>query len=231
MINRIFETLEKKYGWRGWWPSTPAGKNTPEYHKPKNYSYSAAEKFEIAVGAILTQNAAWSNVVTALVNLNKLNCFAPEKMLKLDDAKFIEAIRPSGYFNQKLKKLKYLCDFFNKNKWTDLEKKDTLELRAELLGIWGVGRETADSIVLYAFNKPVFVVDAYTKRILHRCSIISGSEDYDDIRILIEKNIPYKINIYKNYHAVIVEHCKQFCKTKPLCAGCALKSVCRFQSI
>ncbi|HPP87700.1 MAG TPA: endonuclease [bacterium] len=226
-INKIFSALDKKYGWLGWWPSTPPDKEYPEYHKSKNYKYSEYEKFEIAIGAILTQNTAWSNVVKALYNLKKLKCSSPEKMLEIEETKILEAIKPSGYYNQKLKKMRYLCEFLIKNNWRDLEKLDISELRKRLLDIWGIGKETADSIILYVFNKPIFVVDAYTRRILQRCEIIDAKKDYDEIRILIEKNIPKKVNLYKNYHAAIVEHCKYNCKIKPLCEHCIIKNYCK----
>ena len=226
MINRVFEKLENYYGWRGWWPSTLDGKLSPEYHKSKKYKYSNAEKFEIAVGAILTQNAAWINVVKALENLKKLRIDSPEKILKTDKEKIITAIRPSGYYNQKYKKIIFLSEFFALNSFEKLDKLDTLEIRNKFLEIWGVGKETADSIVLYVFNKPVFVVDAYTRRVFKRNGIISGKEDYDEIRLLIENRIPLNILKYKNYHAVIVELCKQFCRTKPICGNCILKKIC-----
>ncbi|HPG30009.1 MAG TPA: endonuclease [bacterium] len=226
MINRIFEKIENYYGWLGWWPSTPLGKSSPEYHKSKKYKYSKSEKFEIAVGAVLTQNAAWINVVKALENLKKLRIDSPEKILKTDKEKIIAAIRPSGYYNQKYKKIIFLSEFFIANSIEKLEKLEPLFLRNKFLEIWGVGKETADSIISYVFNKPVFVVDAYTRRVFKRNGIISGKEDYDEIRVLIENIIPLNILKYKNYHAVIVELCKQFCKTKPDCGNCVISNIC-----
>ena len=225
-INFLFEKLEKKYKWRGWWPSTPEGKKTPEYHKSKKYKYTDNEKFEIAVGAILTQNTAWTNVIKALENLNFLGVNLPEKLLKTEEDLLLNAIKPSGYYNQKLKKIKCLSEFFIKNSFKTLNKKNAADLRFMFLNIWGIGRETADSIILYVFNKPIFVIDAYTRRVLKRNGIIEGNEDYDEIRELVENNIPHNVNKYKNYHAVIVELCKQYCKTNPDCKNCILNEYC-----
>ncbi len=226
-ISNIFLILDKHFGWRGWWPSTPPGKFAPEYHLQKNYLFSIYELYEIMFGAILTQNAAWTNVEKALKNLIALKIFTPSDIIQADETIVISAIKPSGYFNQKYKKLKFLSEFLINNPIEKLREKKVEELRQIFLNIWGIGRETADSIVLYAFDKPIFVVDAYTRRILKRSGIIFGNEDYDYIRKLIEQNISPNVLIYKNYHAVIVELCKEYCKTKPICNNCPLSLLCK----
>jgi len=219
-IKKLFEVLDQNYKWLGWWPSTPENGAEPEYHRDSDYIYSEKEIYEIIFGAILTQNAAWINVVKALTDLRKIRVFSPEDILKTDETEILEAIRPSGYFNQKLKKLRHIAEFFRKNKIKDLKKMNIEIVREKLLGIWGVGRETADSILLYALDKNVFVVDAYTRRVLKRKEIIEGNEDYDFIRILIESSIPADLKKFKNYHASIVELCKKHCRIKPNCPDC-----------
>jgi endonuclease-3 related protein len=175
------------------------------------------QKFEIMIGAILTQNTSWLNVEKAIYNLNKNNLVDPNKMLKANKKKICSLIRCAGYYNQKAERLKIISKFFLENE---------NHSREQLLNVKGVGPETADSILLYAFGKNHFVVDAYTKRIFSRLGIIDDS-DYNNVKTFFENNIDKKTEIYKQYHALIVEHAKRFCRTKPECEECVLNEFCK----
>ena len=203
---QIYNLLLKKYGRRNWWPA-----RTP---------------FEMMVGAILTQNTAWANVEKAMANFGVH--LSPEFISSVPNEQLAQIIRPSGYHNQKAIKLKALTDWFAKYLYNidKIMENDGQALRDELLAIKGVGRETADSILTYALNKPFFVVDTYTKRILHRVGYdITGT--YDGLRLKIEENIPKDLYIYNEFHALIVEHAKRYCKKVPACGGCPLLSICQ----
>ncbi len=208
MIHSFYKELMEKYGPQGWWPLLDVqGKNPTKtgslrgYH-PGDYSYpkNRKQRFEICIGSILTQNTSWINVEKALINLKDSGLLTPEKMHNADIEKIKEAIRPSGYFNQKAKKIKIFTEFF-----LTLKGKPK---RDELLQLWGIGPETADSILLYAYKIPVFVVDAYTRRIFSSFSIIDKNDHYEKIRELFENNLPRDYRIYQEYHALIVEHSK-----------------------
>ncbi len=195
--NRYTELLQK-YGPRGWWPVTIKGRCT--YH-PGDYSYprTAKQRFEICIGAILTQNTAWKNVEKALGLLHRTQLMHPKRILAVPEAELQEAIKPSGYFRQKSKKLREFCRYY-----TGLKDEPS---RDGLLTVWGIGRETADSILLYAYRKPFFVVDAYTRRVFS--DILAGKGDYDQIRLMFENSLPADYRVYQEYHAVIVEHAKR----------------------
>ncbi len=203
-LNLYFNLLQK-YGKQNWWPLIEKGKVVYKKRKQLNEK----EKFEIMVGAILTQNTSWKNVEKALLNLYKENLLDINKILKADNKILEEKIKCSGYYRQKVKKLKALAEFLKKNNIGELEKMHKEELREKLLGIYGVGKETADSILLYAFNKPIFIVDAYTRKLFANLGIIKGNENYDEIRILVERNFPKSVEMLKEFHALIVANGKQ----------------------
>ena len=240
-VKSIYGYLYDSYGTQGWWPLSGLGmpvnkddKDWPNYLKAnpkgnkddfiKNWPRhlgiapkSWKQRFEIIVGAILTQNTSWSNVEKAIYTLNKNKLIDAEKIKKVDQKKLGGLIMPAGYFNQKSRKLKECAQFFSKNNDFD---------REEVLKIWGVGPETADSILLYAFGKPYFVVDAYTKRILGRAGFKEKS--YDDIQGLFMANVDDSVDMYKEYHALIVEHGKSVClKSRPRCGSCPIAEVCK----
>jgi endonuclease III related protein len=204
----IFEALLKHYGPRHWWPA-----DTP---------------FEVCVGAILTQNTNWINVEKALLNLKREGLLSAEALWELDRERLAELIKPSGFFNIKTDRLK---DFLA---WM-LERHDSLDamfegeglaLREELLAVRGIGRETCDSILLYAGGKPTFVVDAYTKRLFSRLGLVRETDSYEAVRSLFMDCLPHDSALFNEYHALIVEHCKRHCRKKPLCEGCPLKGLC-----
>lgn len=205
---QIYNTLYKSFGPQHWWPG-----DTP---------------FEIAVGAILTQNTNWSNVERAISNLKKEKVLNAKTLLNMEDAKLAALIRPAGYFNIKTKRLKHFLEFLDKHYNSviqNMNDKDLHSLRHELLEINGIGPETADSILLYALGKPVFVIDAYTKRVFTRHKVISENATYHQLQELFHKNLPIDASLFNEYHALLVMAGKHYCKPKPRCQGCPLKGI------
>ena len=206
-LKAIYRALYRAYGPQHWWPA-----DTP---------------FEVMVGAVLTQNTAWANVEKAMANLKRERLLTPSRMFNMDPEKLASRIRPCGYFNIKTKRLRHLLLFIHtrySGNLTRMFSTDPDLLRQQLLEVNGVGPETADSILLYAGEKPFFVVDAYTRRIFSRQGLIAGNADYRALQRLFMDNLPRDARFYNEYHALIVrvgkEHCK---KTKPLCSGCPLR--------
>ncbi len=230
----IYKILLDAYGSQGWWPVYSL-KNT-KYRDERGYfipnvtkgidNYRSLDKFsmfEVAVGAILTQNTAWTNVEKALANIINKNLMDSGIIENIDQEQLAELIRSSGYFNQKAKKLIILTHFLNDGNFLD---DGNIPERDDLLKLWGIGEETADSILLYAYNVPVFVVDAYTKRIFIRLGLLDGREKYGEIASLFTYNLEKEYTIFQEYHALIVRHAKEYCRKKPICTGCVLKSFC-----
>ena len=213
-IYNIYKILLNHYGKQNWWP--------------------AETRYEVVVGAVLTQNTSWKNVERAINNLKMENLLEEEKILNIDEDKLKQLIKPPGFYNLKAKRLKNVTKFIvdNYGNTEEMAKtdKDTLTLRTELLSINGVGKETADSILLYALDRESFVVDAYTKRMFVRLGIIDEKAKYDDIKVLFERHLPKDLEVYKEYHALIVEHCKRFCRKKPLCDNCPIRTFCKLLS-
>ncbi len=204
-LTEIYRLLYDALGPQHWWPGET--------------------RFEIITGAILTQNTSWANVEKAITNLKSANRLTPEKLHHLDPAQLAELIRPAGYYNIKAKRLKNFVNWLFDNydgKLANLESIDTEQLRAELLAIKGVGRETADSILLYAFDRPIFVVDAYTARIVFRHGLIGPDADYEQLRELFESSLPADTQLFNEYHALLVRVGKEFCRPKARCTDCPL---------
>lgn len=205
-IIKIYDALYDRYGPQGWWPvikQIKKGEFRCFYHKndfsfPKNKD----ELFEICVGAILTQNTSWKNVEKALINLKNAKMLNCDSIIKANNESIGELIKPSGYYNQKSERLKIFAEWFS-----SLKKDPT---REELLALKGIGEETADSILLYGFSIPSFVVDAYTKRILSNLSLINENSSYCEIQRLFESTLPKDFRLYQEYHALLVEHAKHF---------------------
>ncbi len=225
-IKKIYNCLLSEYGPQGWWPlldfrgRNPTKTGSIKGYHPRDYSFpkNDRQRFEICCGAILTQSVAWSSVEKALMNLKKIKAIEATAINKINIEKLKSAIKPAGYFNQKAKKLKEFAKFY-------ISLKGKTPTREQLLSVWGVGRETADSILLYAYKVPIFVVDAYTKRIFSKLGFFKESADYDEIRELFEKNLPKDFKIYQEFHALIVEHAKRH-YTKKLCGiNCPLKKI------
>jgi len=215
-IHQIYNILLKLYGLQGWWPlldckgCNPTKTGSIKGYHPNDYSYPRNKKqiFEICIGAILTQNTSWPQVEKTLLNLRELKALTPQSIKKLNLEKLKQAIKPAGYFNQKAKKLKIFAEFY-------INLKGKTPTREELLDVWGIGPETADSILLYAFKVPTFVVDAYTKRVFSHLGIINKTATYNEIKKLFENNLPKNLKIYQEYHALIVEHAKRYYSKKP----------------
>ena len=231
MFFQIYQKLLKTYGYQGWWPileydgENPTKTGAIKGYHPKNYQINTKYKYEISIGAILTQNTSWQNVEKAMLNLKKITNLNPKKIIDTKDTLIANAIKPAGYFNQKTKKIKIFTNFYLQH---NLEI--NTPLRTDLLNIWGIGKETADSILLYAYNKPVFVVDAYTKRLFYRLKLItSEKEEYDVIKHKVEEEIKNYKDL-NEFHALIVEHAKQHCLKKPKCLNCPLKKICNYEN-
>lgn len=209
MVTKVYKRLLQQHGHRNWWP--------------------AETKFEVMVGAILTQNTAWTNVEKAIVNLKAADLLEANSIAKSKQIKIAKLIKSSGYFNVKAKRLKKFCDWFvGQGGYKRLRYWPTRKLRKELLDVYGVGHETADDILLYAFNRPVFVIDAYTRRIFSRLGYIEGNEPYDEVRLIFESKLSVDAKLFGEYHALIVQHGKDICKPKPICNACSLNSICKF---
>ena len=206
-FNLIYKKLYSHFGPQYWWP--------------------AQTSFEVIVGAILTQNTNWLNVEKAINNLKKYNLLAPDKLYKLSHRRLAVLIRPAGYYNIKAKRLKSFLKFFIRHyhgNTRNMSSVNTNSLRQQLLSLKGIGPETADSILLYALARPVFVVDAYTKRILLRHRLIPDDADYHETQNLFMRNLKSEVKLFNEYHALLVKLGKEFClKNKPKCAICPLK--------
>ena len=205
-LQKIYNTLYSHYGNLNWWPA-----DTP---------------FEVIVGTILTQNTAWSNVEKAIERFE--GDLSPERVMSLSMEELQEIIRPAGFFRQKAQYLKAVTEWFmNYDCNIDLIRKHSLsDIRAELLKVRGVGNETADSILLYAFGLPSFVVDAYTMRFFRRFPVAAGNT-YMEVKNYCEKELPSDIEVYNRFHALIVHNGKEHCKKKTECAGCPLEKYCK----
>ena len=206
-LTRIYDLLFQRFGPQCWWPG-----ETP---------------FEVVIGAILTQNTAWTNVARAIHNLKNAGCLHPEDFYRLDITELAELIRPSGYYQIKAQRLKEFMKhlFLNHNgKLERMFEQEIRPLRQELLDIKGIGPETADSILLYAASKPIFVVDAYTRRIFSRHGFFPEDWSYSDIQSLFMKSLPQDLQLYNEYHALIVRLAKTHCKKNPVCIGCPLEN-------
>ena len=229
MLIRLYSALCSHFGPQHWWPVTKEGDLEPKYHK--KIKLNSRQKLEICFGAILTQNTSWKNVEKAIIQLNKNNLVNTEKILKISRKRLAKIIRSSGYHNQKAKKLKNFSYFLLKNYNGNIEsffKNDIEKLRKELLGINGIGSETADSIILYAAKKPIFVIDAYTKRFYSRFFDEKKDLKYDELQEIFEKSLKKDEKLFNEYHALIVELGKNYCKAKPLCEKCPIRKKCSY---
>lgn len=202
----IYDKLYAYFGPQHWWP--------------------AATAFEVIVGAILTQNTSWLNVEKAINNLKKQKLLDPLQLYKVPRPKLSKVIRPAGYYNIKAKRLKEFVNFlFNNYKGglKEMSLQDTFTLRRQLLSVNGIGPETADSILLYALNKPIFVIDAYTKRIFSRHSLFDSGVSYEQAQNVFMENLKADEKLFNEYHALLVKLAKEFClKNKPKCDICPL---------
>jgi len=213
---QVYRKLYQLYGPQGWWPlmdwegKNPIKSGSSRGYHPLNYSLpeNSRQRFEVILGSILTQNTAWTSAEKALWNLKNLDAVHPQSLLQLETEILKEAVRPAGFFNQKSVYLQNISRFF-------LELEDNVPSRKELLEVKGVGNETADSILLYAYHQPQFVVDNYTKRIFSHLGFVKENSSYSEVKDLFERCLPRSVPIYQEYHALIVEHAKRYYQKKP----------------
>jgi endonuclease-3 related protein len=217
MMNRnilanIYKRLLDTYGSQSWWPA-----ETP---------------FEVMIGAILTQNTNWSNVEKAISSLKQACDMTPKGVLALAPDQLQTAVRPSGYYRQKAERLHIFCRFLIEHYDGDLTlmgRPSIQELRQQFLGLKGIGPETADSILLYACDRPVFVVDAYTGRLFSRLGLCEEGSKYHEVQGLFMDNLEPDVDMFNEYHALIVRHAKERCrKREPVCEECILAKICNF---
>ena len=208
-LHNIHDRMLAHYGEQRWWPA-----DTP---------------FEMMVGAVLTQATSWTNVEIAIARLKDADALSPAAIRCMDIETLAALIYSSGFYNAKARKLKALAQFLG-NAYADdidaMRSEDGAKLRRELLGVKGIGEETTDAILLYALEKPSFVIDAYTRRLVSRLGIAPDSEAYSAYQKLFSDNLPQDTAMFAEYHALIVQHCKEACRKTPVCEGCCLRSVC-----
>ena len=206
----VYRRLYDRYGPQHWWPGDGA--------------------FEVIIGAILTQSASWANVDKALANLKARGLLEPAALRAVPQEELAVLIRPSVYFNAKARKVRAFLEHLWVHYDDDLEAmlgKDAQALRQELLSIHGIGEETADDIVLYAANKPIFVIDAYTRRILDRLGIAAAQDRYSSYQLLFMEGLPQDVDLFNEYHALLDRHAVETCrKSGPLCGECCLLDIC-----
>lgn len=207
-IKEIYYELLDFYGPQGWWPGET--------------------RLEVIVGAILTQNVSWKNVEKSIINLKKEGLLNINSLLNIEDEKLYTLIKSSGYFRQKAKRLKDFLRFINDNYGRIEEMINDRNIREKILNVKGIGKETADSILLYALDLPFFVVDTYTLRIFKRMGLIEdiNLKSYEEIRIMVENSLDRNVKDLKEFHALLVEHGKKYCKKEPLCDKCPINKKC-----
>ena len=206
-LRLIYKKLYAHFGPQHWWP--------------------AGAPFEVMLGAILTQNTSWHNVEKAIGNLRKNSLLEPLRLYRLSPGRLGALIKPAGYYNVKARRLKEFLSFLfesYKGKLKNMYSKDTQELRRELLSVNGIGFETADSMLLYALEKPIFVVDAYTKRVFSRHGLFRPDAGYEEVQKIFTANMPADERLYNEYHALIVRLGKEYCRKRPRCKKCPIKN-------
>ena len=213
VLQNTYQRLLDHYGRQHWWP--------------------AEEPFEVIVGAILTQSTAWTNVEKAVANLKNAGALTPQTLRELPREEIASLIYPSGYYNVKARKLKAFVDWLG-GKYNDnlshLLGNNTNDLREQLLSVYGIGEETADSIILYAAGKPVFVIDAYTRRIINRRGLKPSAETYTAYQTLFIKHLPADSWLFNEYHALLVRLGKDVCRKNPACERCCLNATSKHAS-
>lgn len=225
----VYQVLLQAYGPQGWWPvrhtlgSLRNACDNRGYH-PGCFDIPGndQQRLEIALGALLTQNTAWTNASTALASLAENGKLSVQELLGAETEQIALAIRSAGYYNQKARAIKEFCRFLNQHPFAVLATKSTSDVRKLLLQVRGIGPETADCILLYALNRPSFVVDAYTRRIFSHLGIVPETIKYDSLQVLFEASLPPDHALFQEYHALLVQHGKQHYSRKPHGKGDAI---------
>ena len=215
-LREVSELLFSAYGPQGWWPLLKRGRicYSPAFSRR---AMKPRERFEIAVGAIMAQSTAWTNVEKAMQTLGEKHLLSPERLAETSLPRLARFIRSSGYHTQKARKLRIFSRFaLSGAPWT----------RERLLGLWGIGPETADSILLYGLREPRFVVDAYARRILQRLGLLAGTESYETLQQLFQQELPADPALFNEFHALLVRLGKEVCRPEPLCGRCPLQASC-----
>jgi len=217
-LQKLYHILDEHYGDVGWWPGD--------------------SRFEVILGAILTQQTNWRNVEKALSNLKKHDILTADdtisitRLLETERNNIVQLIRPSGFYRQKTERILIMARYLEREFGADIERvgsEDTATLRDSLLRLTGIGNETADSILLYAFDRPVFVIDAYSFRLLERLGIYKDPRRiYISLQELFMDSVENDLGIYKQYHGLIVSFSKEFCRRKPVCERCFIQNTCQF---
>lgn len=206
-LEEYYRTLLDRFGYQNWWP--------------------AESPFEMMIGAILTQNTAWTGVEKAITNLKENDLLNPESISTVEPERLAGLIRPAGYFNQKTKRIQSFTRWFLERFEGNIKRmKDVplLEMREELLAQNGIGPETADSILLYALRHPTFVIDTYTYRMLHRHGFVGEESSYEEMKTVMEEQLPKEEALFNDFHAQIVRVGKEYCRKEPKCEECPLKN-------
>jgi len=208
-LRQVHDRLLEAYGAQQWWP--------------------ADGPFEVMVGAILTQNTAWTNVEKAIAGLREAGLLEADAILRCEHDVLAAQLRPVGYFNVKARRLQNFCRWYlQQGGEAGLSGWPSDELRVALLSVNGVGPETADDILLYAFQRPVFVIDAYTRRLFGRLGLVDAEQGYEALRAQFERTLPAEVGLFNEYHALIVQHAKYVCRAKPRCGDCLLAHGCEW---
>jgi len=210
LLPEIYDRLLQAYGPQHWWP--------------------AEEPFEVMVGAVLTQSTAWTNVEKAIDSLKSAGALEPAALRRLSLHEVAVLVRSSGFYHVKARKLKALVEWLGayRDDLRRLRDRGLPELRRELLGVYGVGEETADSILLYALDRPVFVIDAYTRRTVDRIGLAVEPKSYAGYQALFMRHLPPDARLFNEYHALLVQHGKTTCRKVPRCPECCLLKVCHY---
>lgn len=240
---KIYSELYRFYGPQGWWPviinSLNIEKDKRGYHKNNPLlKHNSIDRFEILTGAVLTQNTTWKNAETSIRNLKEEGICTAEKFLNSEEKKIKALIKSSGYYNQKYRKLKIVLKYMLDEGFIE-SSSETISAagngtavlfpeRTELLSLWGIGEETADSILLYAYNLPSFVIDKYTIRISERLMPEAALKlkNYKDYKYYYENHLDTDVLLFNEFHALIVKHAVEVCRKKPICSKCFLRDKC-----
>ncbi|MBN2149859.1 MAG: hypothetical protein JW839_00305 [Candidatus Lokiarchaeota archaeon] len=236
-IGEIYHLLLNEYGNQGWWPlsryysagalppTVPTGYHEGDYRPPEGDE----DVLEVIVGAILAQNVSWIGVEKAIRAIKRRNGFSMASLRSIPDAEMQDLIYTTRFYREKAKRIRDALDAISSAGLSRLHERPAEGLREFFLSIKGIGRETADSIVLYAFKKPLFVVDAYTRRLFSRLGLVDKSEDYDAIQAFFQGSVARDHETYNEYHALVVAHCVRACKkADPRCGACVLRKRCKY---
>ncbi len=226
-IEDVYCRLFGEYGPQGWWPVIPEEGGSPAY---RGGPRTPRERLEVMLGAVLTQNTAWNGARQALENLHRAGLLEFRSLLEAPSELLAPLLRPSGYFNQKTRKIKQLLQFLDHRypgRWEEFFREETGRMRELLLEQHGIGPETADSIVLYAAGRPSFVIDAYTLRLFSRLELCGPKARYEELQAMFERALPRDPALFAEYHALIVRHCVERCRARaPHCRDCPLRRLC-----